>query len=67
MGQTYPKDQEPVLAVEHELEREFAVVAAGLAHGLLAKLKDERSSALRARRLEAKVLIQRLRRRDATS
>jgi hypothetical protein len=67
VGQTYPKDQEPVLSVEHELQREFAVVAAGLAHGLLAKLKEERSLALRARRLEAKVRIQRLKRRDVTS
>jgi hypothetical protein len=61
---TYSKDQEPVLSVEHELEREFAVVAAGLIYGLLAKLKEERNSALRAWRLGSKVKIQRLERRD---
>ena len=67
MGQTYSKDQEPVLSVEHELEREFAVVAAGLVHGLLAKLKEERNSALRAWRFGSKVQIQRRERRDVAS
>ena len=67
VGQSYRKDREPVLFVEYELEREFAVVAAGLVHGLLAKLREERGLALKARRLEAKVQVQRLKRRDVTS
>ena len=67
VGQTYPKDQEPPLPVEHELKREFAVITAGLVHGLLAKLKEERGYALKARRLASKIQIQRLKRRDVTS
>jgi hypothetical protein len=69
VGRTYSKDQEPPLPVEHELAREFAVVAAGLAHGLLTKLKEERSFVLsaRARRLNSKVQIRRLKRRDTAS